>query len=60
MKEPVPNQWRPAWRLGVYSTLLIVVLVLTAVMPNYFAYRMVTEQREKKRKLMQDRSEDKK
>jgi membrane-bound lytic murein transglycosylase MltF len=33
MIEPVPNQWRPAWRLGVYSTLLTAILVLTAVMP---------------------------
>jgi membrane-bound lytic murein transglycosylase MltF len=33
MIEPVPNQWRIAWRLGVYSTLLIAILVLTAVMP---------------------------
>ena len=32
MKEPGPNQWRLSWRLGVYSTLIFVVLVLTAVM----------------------------
>ena len=33
MIEPVPNQWWIALRLGVYSTLLIAVLVLIAVMP---------------------------
>jgi len=33
MVEPASNQWRLAWRLGVYVALLIAVLVLTAVMP---------------------------
>jgi membrane-bound lytic murein transglycosylase MltF len=33
MIAPVPNQWRIAWRLSVYSILLIGILVLTAVMP---------------------------
>jgi len=33
MKESTPNQWKLAWRLGVYSILLVAILVLTAVMP---------------------------
>ncbi len=33
MIKPDPNQRRSAWRLGVFSILIFIVLILTAIMP---------------------------